>query len=111
MKQPAMQDLDLDQTTNGPGAGFHNRKVRARREGGRIQAGKRGSDAALRPCRATTISPLPRTAEEGDCFGVFAGNLALFRHGRACSGHPRLQELSRMKAWMPGIKPGMTTES
>jgi hypothetical protein len=30
------------------------------------------------------------------------------RHGRACPGHPRLEFLSAVKSWMPGIKPGMT---
>jgi hypothetical protein len=31
------------------------------------------------------------------------------RHGRACPGHPRLAAFLS-KAWMPGIKPGMTEE-
>src|SRR4029079_8703717 len=32
--------------------------------------------------------------------------VSLFRHGRACPGHPRLKR----KSWMPGIRPGMTTD-
>jgi hypothetical protein len=32
----------------------------------------------------------------------------VFRHGRACPGHPRLSCLSAVKTWMPGTRPGMT---
>src|SRR5579863_6699506 len=43
---------------------------------------------------------------------VMAGHLAhetdLFRHGRACPGHPRLSKLIAAKTWMPGTSPGMT---
>jgi hypothetical protein len=31
------------------------------------------------------------------------------RHGRTCSGHPRLCSFTQNKTWMPGIKPGMTS--
>src|SRR6478735_6030779 len=33
---------------------------------------------------------------------------SLFRHGRACPGHPRLSCSSEAKTWMPGTRPGMT---
>src|SRR5580704_18105180 len=31
------------------------------------------------------------------------------RHGRTCSGHPRLIACAAPKPWMPGTRPGMTT--
>src|SRR5712671_4363897 len=36
---------------------------------------------------------------------------SLFRHGRACPGHPRLSCLSEVKTWMPGTRPGTTSFS
>src|SRR6266849_7297961 len=36
-------------------------------------------------------------------------NDSLFRHGRACPGHPRLSCLVAAKTWMPGTRPGMTS--
>jgi hypothetical protein len=33
---------------------------------------------------------------------------SLSRHGRACPGHPRLLA-ARVKSWMPGARPGMTS--
>jgi hypothetical protein len=54
-----MQDLDLDQTTNGPGAGFHNRKARARRvEVPRSQAARRVAKAAA--FKQGSGDPMPR---------------------------------------------------
>ena len=43
----------------------------------------------------------------GECEAWFRGHADpdLPCHGRACPGHPRLDP---RKAWMPGIKPGMT---
>src|SRR5258706_15834928 len=33
-----------------------------------------------------------------------------WRHGRACPAHPRLSSvIRRVKTWMPGTRPGMTT--
>jgi hypothetical protein len=32
------------------------------------------------------------------------------RHGRACPGHPRLIFRWNEKTWMPGTRPGMTTQ-
>src|SRR5258708_3442014 len=40
-------------------------------------------------------------------FWPFIAVVSLFRHGRACPGHPRLKR----KSWMPGTRPGMTTDS
>jgi hypothetical protein len=34
---------------------------------------------------------------------------SLFRHGRACPGHPRLSRCWPVKTWMPGTSPGMTS--
>jgi hypothetical protein len=34
---------------------------------------------------------------------------SLFRHGRACPGHPRLSIRCCNKTWMPGTSPGMTS--
>jgi hypothetical protein len=34
---------------------------------------------------------------------------SLFRHGRACPGHPRLLAAILNKSWMPGTSPGMTS--
>src|SRR5450631_602864 len=39
-------------------------------------------------------------------FWPFIAVVSLFRHGRACPGHPRLKR----KSWMPGTRPGMTTD-
>src|SRR5260370_30406884 len=39
-------------------------------------------------------------------FWPFIAVISLFRHGRACPGHPRLER----KSWMPGPMPGMTTD-
>src|SRR5262249_32605280 len=33
------------------------------------------------------------------------------RHGRACPGHPRLEDIDASKTWMPGTRPGMTGSS
>src|SRR5579863_8536552 len=34
----------------------------------------------------------------------------VLRHGRARPGHPRLPCLTEAKTWMPGTRPGMTTD-
>src|SRR5258708_2045211 len=39
-------------------------------------------------------------------FWPFIAVVFLFRHGRACPGHPRLKR----KSWMPGTRPGITTD-
>src|ERR1700731_300391 len=39
-------------------------------------------------------------------FWPFIAVVFLFRHGRACPGHPRLKR----KSWMARTKPGMTTD-
>ena len=39
---------------------------------------------------------------------VCAGNLTLYRHARACRGHPRLKRQAALKTWMAGTIPAMT---
>src|SRR5215212_8925776 len=40
-------------------------------------------------------------------FWPFIAVVSLFRHGQACPSDPRLKR----KSWMPGTRPGMTTDS
>jgi hypothetical protein len=57
------------------------------------------------------MRPESLTEKAASIFGPsqLSENDSLFRHGRACPGHPRLSCLMEAKTWMPGTRPGMTT--
>ena len=79
-----------------------------------IHHGRTGSGDPLlrhgRTCRTSRVYPTCASS-----FNSQVGQARLAvpsppRHGRTCSGHPRLYLLRATKTWMPGIKPGMTVE-
>ena len=64
------------------------------------QKGLQGSNAAC-----TWKTPQSLTEKQPAFSGSFQSrrNVSLFRHGRACPGHPRLSCGFVVKTWMPGI--------
>ena len=56
----------------------------------------------LQGCKTWMPGTRPGMTGERQCVSI--------RHGRTCSGHPRLWACKAAKTWMPGIKPGMTAE-
>ena len=61
-------------------------------------------------CSGSTPRPSParRRSSAGCCGWNRRAGPFIFRHGRACPGHPRLACSQTEKTWMPGTSPGMT---
>src|SRR5436190_17343247 len=59
---------------------------------------------------AMTSGPMPSPASRRRWWVGMVGPRDLARHGRARPGHPRLALHQPSKTWIPGTRPGMTTE-
>src|ERR1700753_1088963 len=58
-----------------------------------------------------TVMVAPEGVEYEQVTALFARfKIADFRHGRACPGHLRLACLIGQQTWMPGTRPGMTSD-
>src|SRR5439155_26911213 len=74
----------------------------------------RNSILSIRPSSIAAMRTLRANGEAGENVSFMGyplgrGRLHIFRHGRACPGHPRFSYCYAVRTWMPGTSPGMTT--